>query len=406
MKIVDIKSREILDSRGYPTIETDVILENGIFGRASIPSGASTGSNEALELRDNDNRYLGKGVKTAIDNVLNIIKPVLLNKEDLKQEELDNILIELDGTENKSKLGANAILSVSLGYLKACAKYNNKELYQFVGNNYSIPNCMFNILNGGMHADNNLDFQEFMIMPNRKSIKEQVQIASEIFYCLKKILKENGNITAVGDEGGFAPNLENNEEALDIICLAINNAGYKLREDVNICLDIAASSFYNKDENIYLINKQKYSREDLIELYKNLIQKYPIVSIEDPFVENDYEGFKLLTEIVNIQIVGDDLFTTNINRLKKGIEMKAANSILLKANQIGTMTEMFKAIELAKQNNYKTIISHRSGETEDTFIADIAVGLDLKQLKTGSISRGERICKYNRLIRIEEQLQK
>ena len=404
MKIIDMKAREILDSRGFPTIETDVILENGVLGRASIPSGASTGSNEALELRDNDNRYLGKGVQTAINNVLNVIKPVLENIDFSSQEELDKFLIELDGTENKSRLGANAILSISLAFLKACAQSENKELYEFVGHDYTIPNCMFNILNGGMHADNNIDFQEFMIMPNRKSIKEQLQVASEVFHNLKKILKENVYITSVGDEGGFAPNLKNNEEALDMICLAIQKAGYKLKDDVNICLDVAASSFYNDEEQVYSIDNKKHTRDELIDLYKAIIEKYPIISIEDPLVESDFEGFKLLTKQVNIQIVGDDLFVTNPKLLEKGIEMGSANAILLKANQIGTITEMFKTIELAKQNNYKTIISHRSGETEDTFIADLAVGLNLQQLKTGSVSRGERICKYNRLIRIEEEI--
>lgn len=405
MKIIDIKSREILDSRGFPTIETDVILENG-FGRASIPSGASTGSNEALELRDNDNRYLGKGVSHAVNNVLNVIKPVLINKNVNNQEELDNILLKLDETENKTNLGSNSILSVSLAFLKACANSEKKELYQFLGTNYSIPRCMMNILNGGMHADNNLDFQEFMIMPNQNSIKKQLQIGSEVFHSLKKILKENNFITSVGDEGGFAPNLKNNETALELIIKAIKKAGYIPGKDVNIALDIAASSFYNKEKNRYLVNKKYISTDKLIDLYKKLINKYPIISIEDPFFEEDYESFSKLTKEVNIQIVGDDLFTTNKKLLEKGISLNAGNAILLKANQIGTITEMFETIKLAKQNNYKTIISHRSGETEDTFISDLSVGLDLGQIKTGSMSRGERICKYNRLIRIEEEIEK
>lgn len=406
MKIIDIKSREILDSRGYPTIETDVILEGNHLGRASVPSGASTGINEALELRDKDDRYLGNGVTKAIKNIDTIIKPFLLNKNIKNQEELDNILLALDGTENKKRLGANAILSVSLAYLKACSKSENKELYEYLGNNYKIPRCMFNILNGGLHADNNLEFQEFMIMPNRNSIKEQLQMASEIFHTLKKILKEKGLITSVGDEGGFAPNLKNNDEALDIICSAIEIAGYKLGIDCNIALDIAASSFYDKNSNTYLIDNKNLTRDELIILYKKLIEKYPIISIEDPFEENDYESFNLLTKEVNIQIVGDDLFVTNKKFLQKGIDNKACNAILLKANQVGTISEMIKTINLALDNNYKTIISHRSGETEDTFIADFAVGLNLGQIKTGSISRGERICKYNRLLRIEEQLEK
>ena len=404
MKIIDISAREILDSRGYPTIETDVVLEGNYLGRASIPSGASTGSNEALELRDKDKRYLGKGVLKAVNNVLEVIKPILLNKNIISQQELDQILLDLDGTPNKTNLGANAILSVSLAFLKACSLKNNKELYEYLGKDYSLPRCMFNILNGGMHADNNLDFQEFMIMPNRDSVKEQLQIASEVFHTLKNILKEKDLITSVGDEGGFAPNLSSNEEALDIICRAIKEAGYELSKDVNIALDIAASSFYNEESKTYFVDNKQINKDELIDLYKKLIQKYPIISIEDPFEEGDFQAFSELTKEVNIQIVGDDLFVTNPDLLLKGIELKSANAILLKANQIGTISEMLKTIDLAKENNYRTIISHRSGETEDTFIADFAVGLNLKQIKTGSISRGERICKYNRLIRIEEQL--
>lgn len=404
MKIIDIKAREILDSRGFPTIETDVILENNILGRASIPSGASTGSHEALELRDNDKRYLGKGVSKAINNVNVIIKKALIDKEFENQEELDNVLLALDGTENKSNLGANAILSVSLAFLKACALKNNKELYEYVGTDYKIPRCMFNILNGGMHADNNLDFQEFMIMPNRDKIEDQLRIASEVFHNLKKILKSNGYITSVGDEGGFAPNLKSNKEALDMIVLAIKESGYRLCDDVNIALDVAATSFYDDKTDTYLVENKKLKKEELINLYCSLIKKYPIISIEDPFFEEDFKSFRDLRERATIQIVGDDLFVTNPDLLKRGIKECAGDAILLKANQIGTISEMFNTIKIAKENNFKTIISHRSGETEDTFIADLSVGLNLGQLKTGSISRGERICKYNRLIRIEEKL--
>lgn len=403
MKILDIKSRQILDSRGFPTIETDIYVENG-FGRASIPSGASTGTREALELRDNDEKYMGKGVEKAVSNVLNVIKPNIINKNFNSQKELDELLIKLDGTLNKNNLGANAILSVSLAYLKACSNSKNLPLYKYLGKKYSLPRCMMNILNGGLHADNNLDFQEFMIMPNKDFIHDQLRIGSEVFHNLKNILKEKKLITSVGDEGGFAPNLKNNEEALDIICLAIKKAGYIPGKDVSIAIDVAASSFYDNKYGKYRVNKKWLTKDKLINFYVNLINKYPIISIEDPFDENDFESFKKFTSIVNIQVVGDDLFTTNKKQLEKGIEEKMCNAILLKANQIGTITEMIDTIKLAKENNYKTIISHRSGETEDTFIADFAVGLDLGQIKTGSMSRGERICKYNRLLRIEEEL--
>ena len=403
MKILDIKSRQILDSRGFPTIETDIYVENG-FGRASIPSGASTGTREALELRDNDEKYMGKGVEKAVSNVLNVIKPNIITKNFNSQKELDELLIKLDGTLNKNNLGANAILSVSLAYLKACSNSKNLPLYKYLGKKYSLPRCMMNILNGGLHADNNLDFQEFMIIPNKDSIHDQLRIGSEVFHNLKNILKEKKLITSVGDEGGFAPNLKNNEEALDIICLAIKKAGYIPGKDVSIAIDVAASSFYDNKYGKYRVNKKWLTKDKLINFYVNLINKYPIISIEDPFDENDFESFKKFTSIVNIQVVGDDLFTTNKKQLEKGIEEKMCNAILLKANQIGTITEMIDTIKLAKENNYKTIISHRSGETEDTFIADFAVGLDLGQIKTGSMSRGERICKYNRLLRIEEEL--
>lgn len=405
MRIIDIKSTEILDSRGYPTIETKVVLENGVCGVCSIPSGASTGCHEALELRDNDKkRYDGKGVLKAIDNVLNIIKPALICKDIKSQRDLDELLIKLDGTDNKSKLGANAVLSVSLAYFKACCNFFDNELYEELGNSYSMPKCMFNILNGGCHAPNNIDFQEFMIMVNRDTIKEQLEVSANIFHTLKRILIEKGKTASVGDEGGFAPTLNSNEEAIELIMEAIKKSNYKPYEDVNICLDIAASTLYDKTCNKYLVDNKKMSSLELLNFYKYLIDKYPIYSIEDPFYEEDFLMHSKLTSETNILVVGDDLFTTNIERLKKGVLFSSCNAILLKANQIGTITEMLDVIKYAKAHNYKTIISHRSGETEDTFIADFAVGLNLGYMKSGSLSRGERICKYNRLIRIEEML--
>lgn len=404
MKITEVKSREILDSRGWPTVETDITIEGNITGRASVPSGASTGSNEALELRDHEKRYLGKGVLKAVNNVNTIIKENIINKDFENFQELDELLIKLDNTKNKTNLGANAILSVSLAYIKACAQKENKELYQYVGENNQVPKCMFNILNGGMHADNKIEFQEFMIMANRKTIKKQLQIASEVFHNLKNILKEQGYSTNVGDEGGFAPNLQNNEEALDTIIKAIEISGYKPKEDVLIALDIAASSFYDKNKKMYLIDNAYKNTDQMIEMYKKLIKQYPIFSIEDPLEEQDFVGFSKLTKELNTNIVGDDLYTTNKNLLQKGIENKSTNFILLKANQIGTISEMLDTIKLARENNINMIISHRSGETEDTFISDFAVGLGIPYIKSGSLSRGERICKYNRLLRIEENL--
>lgn len=404
MKITEVKSREILDSRGWPTVETDITIEGNITGRASVPSGASTGSNEALELRDHEKRYLGKGVLKAVNNVNTIIKENIINKDFENFQELDELLIKLDNTKNKTNLGANAILSVSLAYIKACAQKENKELYQYVGENNQVPKCMFNILNGGMHADNKIEFQEFMIMVNRKTIKKQLQIASEVFHNLKNILKEQGYSTNVGDEGGFAPNLQNNEEALDTIIKAIEISGYKPKEDVLIALDIAASSFYDKNKKMYLIDNAYKNTDQMIEMYKKIIKKYPIFSIEDPLEEQDFIGFAKLTKELQTNIVGDDLYTTNKNLLQKGIENKSTNFILLKANQIGTITEMLETIDLARENNINMIISHRSGETEDTFISDFAVGLGIPYIKSGSLSRGERICKYNRLLRIEENL--
>ena len=405
-KIKDIKAREILDSRGNPTIEVDIILDNGKLARASIPSGASTGSKEALELRDNDSsRYMGKGVLKAVKNV-NILKEYLIGMETGKQNELDNKLINLDGTDNKSKYGANAILGISLAYLKASSLDKNIPLYRYVGDKYSMPKAMMNILNGGAHADNELDFQEFMIVPNAETFSKIVQIGSEVFHTLKKVLEKEGYQTAVGDEGGCAPNIKTNEEALDFIIKAIKEAGYEPSKDVNIALDVAASEFY-KDGIYYLKGADlKLTTDELIDYYQTLLDKYPIISIEDPLDENDWQGFQKMTKMYGdkISIVGDDLFVTNKKYLQKGIEMKAANAILIKINQIGTITETLETINLAKEKGYKTIISHRSGETEDTSIASLAVGLNLGYIKTGSLSRTERICKYNELLRIEEAL--
>ena len=405
-KIKKVYAREILDSRGNPTIEVEVTLESGIIGVASVPSGASTGKNEALELRDNDkNRYHGKGVLKAVNNVNNIIGPTLIGKNSLNQEEIDNTMIKLDGTDNKSLLGANAILGVSLANLKAASKYLGKELYEFLGDNYSMPKCMMNILNGGAHASNNLDFQEFMIVPSKEEYKENLRIGSEVFNTLKNILKEKNLLCGVGDEGGFAPPINNANEALELISEAINKSGYILGEDIYIALDVAASEFYNEEEDIYLLEGKKYTKEELVNYYEKLVNKYNIISIEDGMAEEDYDGWKLLTDrLSNIQLVGDDLFVTNKKLLQKGISMGIANAILLKLNQIGTVTETLDTIKLARENNYKTIISHRSGETEDNYISDFAVGLNLGQIKTGSLSRGERLSKYNRLLRIEEKI--
>lgn len=406
MKIENIIAREILDSRGNPTIEVDVVLEDKSFGRASIPSGASTGTNEALELRDSEKRYHGKGVLKAVDNVNNILKPLLIGKQIENQRQLDQMMIDCDGTKNKSKIGANAILGVSIAYLKACAKHNNQELYEYIGTGEKTPLCMMNIMNGGCHADNNLDIQEFMIIPKAKLVKERVRIGSEVFHTLKNILNEKGYQTGVGDEGGFAPNLNSNEEALDLICEAIEKSGYEPGKDVSLALDVAASELYQDGK--YYIDNDQLMLDELIKYYEKLVNKYPIVSIEDPVDESDFTGFAKMTEIFGnkIQLVGDDLFVTNKEYLKKGIDMKAGNAILIKANQIGTYTEMLDTINLAKENGYKTIISHRSGETDDTFISHFAVGLDLGQIKTGSMSRMDRICKYNELMRIEEKINK
>lgn len=403
-KIKNIFAREILDSRGNPTVEVEVTIESGIKEIASVPSGASTGKNEAIELRDNDNtRYHGKGVLKAVSNVNNIIAPLLIGKDCLNQEEIDRLMIEKDGTDNKSNLGANAILGVSLAVLKCASKYQGKELYEYLGNNYSMPKCMMNILNGGAHAGNKLDFQEFMIVPSKDEYRENLRMGSEIFNTLKEVLKSKNLLTGVGDEGGFAPDIDTADEALELIKEAIGKSGYILGEDVFLALDVAASEFYKDGK--YIINNKEYNIEELTNYYQELVDKYHIISIEDGMAEEDYEGWKLLTEkLSNIQLVGDDLFVTNKKLLEKGIDMGIANAILIKLNQIGTVTETLETIKLAKDNNYKTIISHRSGETEDNYIADFAVGLNLGQIKTGSLSRGERTSKYNRLLRIEERL--
>ena len=408
-KIKDVCAREILDSRGNPTVEVDVMLENGIIGRASVPSGASTGEREALELRDGDkSRYLGKGTLKAVSNVNGPLRDLVIGMDASKQKELDYAMIKLDGTETKSKFGANAILGISLAALKASAIQSGKSLYAYIGDGRTLPRPMMNILNGGAHADNKLDFQEFMIIPERDTVKERIRVGAEVFHNLKKVLNEKGLATGVGDEGGFAPDLKSNDEGFALIIEAIKRAGYVPGEDVFLGIDVAASEFYH--DGMYELRSEgkKLTTDELISYYQELINKYPIISIEDPVDENDWEGFRKITELLGdkIQLVGDDLFVTNKKCLQKGIDMHAGNAILLKVNQIGTVTETIETIELAKKNGYKTIISHRSGETEDTTIADLAVGLDLGQIKTGSMSRTDRICKYNQLMRIEEELTK
>ena len=406
MKIKNVKAREVLDSRGNPTVEVDVILLNGIMGRAIVPSGASTGSREALEMRDGGRRYLGKGVLNAVNNVNTLIRDLVVGMEVEDQKALDMAMIKLDGTPNKSKLGANAILGVSMAALKAAANNSKKPLYSYIGEGKSLPRPMMNIINGGAHADNSLDFQEYMIIPMQKSFKDIMQVASEVFHTLKNILKERNLPTSVGDEGGFAPNLNNNEEGFKLIMSAITKAGYTPGVDVCMAIDVAASEFF-KDGKYYLKGENRsLTTDELINYYAELITKYPIISIEDPVDENDWEGFSKITNKLGdkVQLVGDDLFVTNKECLKKGINLHAGNAILLKVNQIGTITETLETIELARAYNYKTIISHRSGETEDTTIAHLAVGLNLGQIKTGSISRTDRICKYNELLRIEEEL--
>ena len=399
-----------MDSRGNPTIEVDALLSNGAFGRAAVPSGASTGEHEAIELRDNDHlRYLGKGVKKAVENVNTIIANAIIGLDAFNQKNIDDAMIALDGTPNKSYLGANSILGVSLAVAKSASNAKNKPLYEYLNKDriYTMPIPMMNIINGGSHADNNIDFQEFMVFPiGANSFSIALQMGTEIFHQLKIVLKGRDLNTAVGDEGGFAPNLKSNEEAIEAILTAVDKAGYKAGKDIYIALDVAASEIF--DENKYILKSEckSLSSDQMISYYKNLINKYPIISIEDGLAENDWDGWVSMNEELGskIQIVGDDLTVTNINRLKKAIDLKAMNAILIKLNQIGSLTETLEAIDLAKKTNFGAIISHRSGETEDTTIADLAVACGVGQIKTGSASRTDRICKYNQLLRIEENL--
>ncbi len=410
-KIVNIHAREILDSRGNPTVEVDVQLDSGALGRAAVPSGASTGEHEAVELRDGDaTRYLGKGVRKAVENVNSVIAKTLIGYDGLEQTAIDQEMINLDGTANKGNIGANAILGVSLAVAKAAAVELKMPLYQYIGgtNAKELPLPMMNILNGGSHADNNVDLQEFMIMPaGAETFAEALRMGTEIFHSLKAVLKARNYNTAVGDEGGFAPDLQSNEEALQVIIEGIERAKYTPGEDVLLALDPASSEFYK--DGVYRLEaeaKPDKSAEEMVEFYAGLCEKYPIISIEDGMAEDDWEGWKMLTQAVGdkVQLVGDDLFVTNTVRLQRGIDQGIGNSILIKVNQIGTLTETLDAIELAKRFNYTAIVSHRSGETEDTTIADIVVGVNAGQIKTGSLCRTDRICKYNQLLRIEETL--
>ncbi|WP_423364109.1 phosphopyruvate hydratase [Mycoplasma sp. P36-A1] len=411
--ITDVYAREVLDSRGNPTVEVEVSIESGEFASAIVPSGASTGEYEAVELRDGDkSRYGGKGVTKAVDNVNDIIADEIIGLDCRDQAGIDYLMIDLDGTDNKGKLGANAILGVSMAVAKVAAIYSGLPLYQYLGgfNARELPVPMMNILNGGSHADNNVDFQEFMILPvGAPTFKEALRYGAEVFHSLKAVLTEKNYNTGVGDEGGFAPNLGSNEEAILVILEAIEKAGYKAGEDILLGMDVASSEFYDKEKGKYILagegNKELTSAE-LVDFYVNLVEKYPVISIEDGLDENDWDGWKILTEKLGskVQLVGDDLLVTNTKKLQSAIEKDIANSILIKVNQIGTLTETFEAIELAKRNNYTTVISHRSGETEDTIIADIAVATNAGQIKTGSLSRTDRIAKYNQLLRIEDNL--
>lgn len=408
-EIIDVYAREVLDSRGNPTVEADVILESGVMGRAIVPSGASTGEREALELRDGGPRYLGKGVQTAVNNVIEIIGPAITGMDATEQAVIDRTMIEMDGTENKGKLGANAMLAVSLAVAKAAAEDAGLPLYQYLGgpNAKELPVPMMNVLNGGAHADNNVDIQEFMIIPaGAESCSEAIRMGAEVFHNLRSVLKKKGYNTAVGDEGGFAPNLKSNEEAVQVILEAIEKAGYKPGQDVFLGLDAAASEFY--DNGVYDLKGEgkKKSSEEMVAFYEDWVKRYPIISIEDGMSEKDWKGWKLLTDRLGkkIQIVGDDIFVTNTSIFKKGIAEGIANSILIKLNQIGTLTETLDAIEMAKRARYTSVISHRSGESEDATIADLAVATNAGQIKTGSLSRTDRIAKYNQLIRIEEEL--
>ena len=412
-KIKKILARQILDSRGNPTVEAEVHTDSGFVGRASVPSGASTGKHEAVELRDNDDDiYLGKGVLNAVSNINTLINDNLRGLDVSNQMLIDTTMIDLDGTPNKSNLGANALLAVSLACAKSAANESNQSLFQYIGGNDAIqlPIPMMNILNGGAHADNHIDFQEFMVMPlGANSFSQALRMGTEIFHHLKVQLKENGYSTNVGDEGGFAPNLSSNEEAIEILLKAIKSSGYIAGSDIYIAIDAAASEFYDEKQNTYIINKsgeKKMTSLEMVDLWEDLVNKYPLISIEDGLHEDDWQGWKELTKRIGnkVQLVGDDLFVTNVDRLSKGIKSSTANSILIKVNQIGTLSETISAVNMAHSNGYTSIMSHRSGETEDTVIADLAVALNCGQIKTGSLSRSDRIAKYNQLIRIEEQL--
>ncbi len=409
-KIKKVFAREILDSRGNPTVEVDVVLDNGILGRAAIPSGASTGSKEAVELRDGDkNRYSGKGVLKAVKNVNEIIAPKVIGLDPKKQKSIDYLMIDLDGTENKAKLGANAILGVSIAVAKAAAQDKGLSIFKYLGGKEArrLPIPFFNILNGGKHADNNVDIQEFMIAPiGAKSFKEALRMGAETYQNLKAVLRSKGLNTAVGDEGGFAPNLSSNEEAVQMIISAIEKAGYRPGRDISIVLDPAASEFYQDGKYILKADKSRLSSEEMIKYYSNLISKYPIISIEDGLAEDDWNGWQVLTKKLGkkIQLTGDDIFVTNPKILAEGIKKCIGNSVLIKLNQIGTLTETLETVEMAKRNGYTCVFSHRSGETEDSFLADIAVATNAGQLKTGAPARSERLAKYNQLLRIEEEL--
>lgn len=411
--IAEIKARQILDSRGNPTVEVDVITDEGVLGRAAVPSGASTGAHEAVELRDNDkNAYLGKGVLKAVENVNTLIAEELIGWQVADQAGIDQAMLEIDGTPNKSKLGANATLAVSLAVAKAAAEEAGLPLFRYVGgtNARTLPIPMMNILNGGAHADNKIDFQEFMIMPvGASSFSEGLRWGVEVFHALKAVLKKKGYSTNVGDEGGFAPDIQSNDEAIETVMDAIAKAGFKAGQDISIALDPAMTELYDAESKVYHFHKsdsRKLGKEQMVEFWANWAKHFPIVSIEDAMAEDDWEGWKLLTDTLGktVQLVGDDLFVTNVERLKTGIDKKVANGLLVKVNQIGTLTETINAVTLAQRNGYNTIMSHRSGETEDTTIADLAVGLNCGQIKTGSASRTDRIAKYNQLLRIEEML--
>jgi enolase len=411
--ITEVFARQILDSRGNPTVEAEVVTENGIVGRAAVPSGASTGVHEAVELRDGDkSKYMGKGVLKAVDHINNVINEALVGEYIFDQNDIDRIMLDLDGTDNKSKLGANAILAVSMAVAKAAAEEAGQPLYRYVGgvNANTLPIPLMNILNGGSHADNSIDFQEFMIMPvNAPTFSEALRMGVEVFHNLKNVLKSKGYSTNVGDEGGFAPNIKSNEEAIETVLQAIEKAGYRPGEDIYIAMDAAVSEMYNTESGIYTFHKsdnRRMNSSELVSYWKEWTSKYPILSIEDGLAEDDWDGWKLLTEAIGnkVQLVGDDLFVTNVKRLQMGIDQKVANSILVKVNQIGSLTETINTVNLATRNSYTNIMSHRSGETEDTTIADLAVALNSGQIKTGSASRTDRIAKYNQLIRIEEEL--